>query len=72
MKTIISYLVASLLVAASFQIKLQDHPDGNPIPICNGVNDGPCVTADDVTTPDKNAHGFRTEFEWETNRCSDC
>ena len=81
MKSFIILLIAALVTSNSSQITLtkpkdasKPHakpkeiiPTGNPIPICNGENDGKCVTADDVTTPNKNAHGYNSDFEWSHN-----
>ena len=66
--------IAAVLISSTTQMRViqKDLTDGNPIPICYGGNDGKCVTVEHVLTPNRFEHGYNTEFEWETNRCSDC
>ena len=66
MKFLIALLVAALATesAAGVQIGKMDPKTGMAIPVCNGSNDGACVTADAVTTHDKKSHGYKQDHEW--------
>ena len=67
MKIINIFAIAAATLGAieAFKLNSGNINTGNPIPICNGSIDGDdCVQADDVVSPNKQAHGYKQDFEW--------